>query len=270
MLLFLIMERILSVQNVSKKFSPPLSYRGLLSFDFKKKTDVQALDSISFDIAKGRIAGILGPNGAGKTTLLKILATLILPDQGKATICGHEVGRDDEKIKSLVGLVYAQERSFYGRLTGRQNLEFFSALCGLDKKQTEERLGFLFKLFGVDYAHRRFDTYSSGMKQKCALMRSLLHGPQVLLLDEPTKSLDYTTARQLRDFVKEKLVGEAGKTVLFTTHHMDEATEFCDYFIIMHKGKIRATGTHEELRQKTGSPGRSLGEIFIKACLLNP
>lgn len=260
------MNDILRVQNVSKTFTPPLSYRELLSFNFKKRTAVRALDDVSFSVPKGGIIGILGPNGAGKTTLLKIIASLILPDKGTIMLYDYDVTRDDQKTKALVGLIYSQERGFYQRLTGRQNLEFFAALYGLDKKRIKEKNKELFSLFEVDYADRRFDTYSAGMKQRFALMRSLIHDPELLLLDEPTKSLDYMAAAQLRDFIKEKLVKQRGKTALFTTHHMDEAAEFCDYFIIMHRGKIYAAGSREDLRRQVKDPKASLGEIFKALC----
>ena len=258
------MERIdiVKAQALTKDFSPPLSFRKLLSLDFRHTRQTRAIEDVSFSLEKGKILGVLGPNGAGKTTLLKILATLILPDKGSVLINGWRAGIDDNKIKSFTGLVSSQERSFYWRLTGRQNLEFFAVMHGLEnaKGKIEE----LFDLFETDYQDMRFDSYSTGMKQKFALMRGLLHDPGLLLLDEPTRSLDYTTALNLRNFIKENLVREKGKTVIFTTHNMDEAVDFCDLFMILHKGRLYAMGTLDELRKKVNDPTASLGEIFIK------
>ena len=159
-------------------------------------------------------------------------------------------------------MVLSQERSFYWRLTGRQNLEFFASMY--DLKNARDKIQELFNLFEIDYQDNRFDSYSTGMKQKFALIRGLLNDPDLLLLDEPTKSLDYTTAVNLRTFIKERLVKKEGKTVIFTTHHMDEALDFCDLFMILHKGKLYAQGTLDELRRKINNPAATLGEIFVK------
>ena len=159
---------ILEVDGLSKDFIPPLSFRKLIGLDFRHRRQTRALEDVSFSLKKGKILGVLGPNGAGKTTLLKILATLILPDKGSVLINGWSVGIDDNKIKSLIGLVSSQERSFYWRLTGRQNLEFFALMYDLENpgNKIEE----LFDLFEIDYQDNRFDSYSTGMKQKFALM----------------------------------------------------------------------------------------------------
>lgn len=254
----------IEVDRLTKDFIPPLSFNKLLKLDFKHRKPTRALEDISFSLKKGLILGILGPNGAGKTTLLKIISTLILPDKGTVTINGLCLGRDDEKIKSLIGLTSSCERSFYWRLSGRQNLEFFAALYGLDSKHAKSRIKELFEFFEVTYQDKRFDSYSTGMQQKLALIRALLNNPQLLLFDEPTKSLDYATALNLRNFIKENLVKKQGKTIIFTTHHMDEALDFADLFMILHKGRLFAFGTLEELRKKINNPFATLGEIFLK------
>jgi len=254
-------KNILEVEGLSKDFIPPLSFGELIKLDLKRGMPARALRDVSFSLEPGKILGVLGPNGAGKTTLLKIIATLILPDKGSVSINGYRLGNDDEKIKSIVGLVCPQERSFYWRLTGRQNLEFFAAMHGLTNVQA--RLKELFDIFRINYQDKRFDRLSSGMKQKFALIRGLLHDPRLLLLDEPTKSLDYTAALDLRGFIKENMA-KKGKTVVFATHNMDEALDFCDLFMILNQGKLRAFGTLEELRGQTGRPGAALGEIFVR------
>ncbi|MCM8780520.1 MAG: ABC transporter ATP-binding protein [Candidatus Omnitrophica bacterium] len=260
----LTMPPLIEVHNLSKYFFTPISFKRILKLDFKHKEPTCALQDINFSVSGGNTLGILGLNGAGKTTLLKIIATLILPDKGKIQVAGYLVGRDDEKIKSLVGLVSSSERSFYWRLSGRQNLEFFSSLYGLNKKQTKSRIDELMDLFGVDYQDRRFGEYSTGMQKKFVLMRALIHNPQILLLDEPTKSLDYATALRLRDFIKEKIIKQQGKTVIFATHNLDEALDFADSFMILHKGKLLALGTLQELRRVVAKPQATLGEIFLR------
>jgi len=258
------MEPIMEVKDVTKDFIPAFSFTELLKFNFKRASTTRAIDGLSFTLNKGSSLAILGPNGAGKTTLLKILSTLILPDKGSVKINGSYLDVQDEKIKASIGFAGAAERSFYWRLTGRQNLEFFSAMYGLDKAAASSRICALFKLFGVTYQDKRFDSYSAGMQQKFALMRALIHDPPILLLDEPTKSLDYASSLELRSFIKEVLVKKQRKTLVFTTHQMDEALGFADMLMILHYGRLFAYGTLEELRRKAGMPGGSLGEIFIR------
>jgi len=259
---------ILEVEKLTKYFIPPLSFSRLIKLDFKHRRPTTALKDVSFSLKKGKILAILGPNGAGKTTLLKIIATLILPDKGSVVVSDWRLGTYDDKIKSFIGLISSQERSFYWRLTGRQNLEFFASMYGL--KDIKNRIEELLQLLQIDYADKRFDSYSTGMKQKFALARGLLHDPELILFDEPTKSLDYVSALNLRNFIKEDLVKKKGKTVIFTTHNMDEALDFCDLFMILHVGKLYAQGTLDELRKKVNVPGASLGEIFIKLTQSTP
>jgi len=256
----------IEVENLTKDFIPPLFLHKLLKLDLKHGQTIRALEDVTFSLKKGEILGILGPNGAGKTTLLKIISTLILPEKGRITVNGYQVGRNDEKIKSLLGLVTSGERSFYWRLSGRQNLEFFAAMAGLDKKAAKVRIQELCSILQIDYPDqdKRFDSYSTGMKQKFALIRALLNNPELLLFDEPTKSLDYKTASDFRNFIKEDLVKRQGKTIIFTTHQMDEAVDFGGRFMILHKGKLFALGTLQELRKRINNPQAALGEIFLR------
>jgi ABC-type multidrug transport system ATPase subunit len=250
------LEIMLKVANITKNFTPPIS--------LSRGAAVRALDDVSFTLPKSSILAILGPNGAGKTTLLKILSTLIVPDAGTATMNDLRLGKDDNMIKGSIGLVTSSERGFYPRLTGRQNMEFFAALYGFSGKRAAARTGELYKLFRINYQNKRFDSYSTGMQQNFALMRALIHEPELLLLDEPTKSLDYTAALALRTFIKERLVKEQKKTVIFTTHRMDEAMDFADLFMILHKGKVYAFGTLMQLRSSVNMPSAGLGDIFVR------
>src|SRR3990172_8165098 len=164
----------------------------------------KALKNVNLQIRHGEIVALLGPNGAGKTTLLKILSTLVLPTSGTAYVKGYEIVRCEDDVKKSIGLVTGEERSFYWRLTGRQNLEFFAALYGLRPDEAKPRIDALLEQLDLSAAaDNMFYSYSSGMKQKLALVRGLLCNPAVLFLDEPTKSVDVMTARDLRGFIKE-------------------------------------------------------------------
>ena len=252
----------IEIKQLTKDFIPSLSFRKLLRLDFKHTRPTRALEDISFSLKKGEILGVLGPNGAGKTTLLKIIATLVLPDKGIVIISGNKVGKDDEKIKFLIGLATSEERSFYWRLTGKQNLEFFASLYDLNKRQSESRIQHLLKLFNIDYINKRFDSYSAGMKRNLSIVRALLHNPEILLLDEPTKSLDYNSACQLRNFIKKETL--QGRTIICATHNMEEAEDLCNLFLILHKGRIYGLGSLEELRKKINSSSATLSEIYLR------
>jgi len=252
----------IEIKQLTKDFIPSLSFRKLLRLDFKHTRPTRALEDISFSLKKGEILGVLGPNGAGKTTLLKIIATLVLPDKGIVIISRNKVGKDDEKIKFLIGLATSEERSFYWRLTGKQNLEFFASLYDLNKRQSESRIQHLLKLFNIDYINKRFDSYSAGMKRNLSIVRALLHNPEILLLDEPTKSLDYNSACQLRNFIKKET--QQGRTIICATHNMEEAEDLCNLFLILHKGRIYGLGSLEELRKKINSSSATLSEIYLR------
>lgn len=249
------MPSIIEIKNLNKYFA---SYN---YFGFKKDTTL-ALSNINVDMGQGKCYGLLGPNGAGKTTLLKIISTLVLPDEGSVTIKGCKLGQDDEKIKALIGFVTSEERSFYWRLTGTQNLEFFAGLFGLQKKETQDRIQILFDLFKINYGKRRFDSYSAGMKRKLAFVRALLHDPEILLLDEPMESLDYNSVEEMKKYIK--ILTNKGKTIILATHHLREAEELCDMFVVINKGKIRGFGTSAEMGRQTGCPGESLSHIYLE------
>jgi len=257
------MENILlESERLTKSFFPPLSFGKFVKFGFRQPEPIKALVDVSFILKKGKVFGVIGPNGAGKTTLLKIIATLILPDKGRIRVKNYTLGKDDEEIKSLVGLATSEERSFYWRLSGRQNLELFATLYGLKNKEAKTRINRLLKLFKIDYMDRRFDTYSTGMKRKFSLVRALLHEPEILLLDEPTKSLDYNSACELRNFIKKQPC--AGKSVIIASHNMEEIQDMCDSFMLLYQGQVIGLGTQQELRNKVNLPSASLAEIYLK------
>jgi len=222
------------------------SWRTVLLREKPKK--VEALKGVSLKIQTGEIFGLLGPNGAGKTTLIKILATLILPDSGSGSIGGYDLFNQSHHVRRLIGLVNTSERSFYWRLTGKQNLDFFAALYDLKGRSANNRIEELLNLVGLnDVTDLPFMKYSSGQKQRLAIARALLAAPEVLLMDEPTNSLDPLAASEIRKFTKE-LVARHGKTVLWCTHNLKEAEEMCSRLSIIHKGRLVASGSLQYMK----------------------
>jgi len=196
------------------------------------------VDSIDLEVADGELFVLLGRNGAGKTTLVKMLSTLVLPTSGSATIYGRDVDREDAAVRRLIGLATPEERSFYWRISGRQNLEFFAALHGLFGAKATGRISELVEALDLsEFIDRRFDSYSSGMKQRLAIARSLLGRPRLLILDEPTRSLDPTAQKQIRSLVQ-RLQSE-GMTIVLVTHQLDEARELGDRIGFMENGRLQ-------------------------------
>lgn len=253
---------------LTKRFAKTKGLRDLLPAP-RSRAEVVAVDRVDLAVEEGELFGLLGPNGAGKTTLIKLLCTLIVPTSGTARVNGYDL-REEARIKASVGLVTGDERSFYWRLSGRQNLEFFASLHGLSPRQGRRKVEEVLELMGLkEVADERFQTYSTGMRQRLSLARGLLNDPKVLFLDEPTKSLDPTATRHLHDFIKSELVGRRGVTVFLTTHRLEEAEQLCDRIAIMDKGHIRACGTIVELGQMLHGGRRYILKIdsFSKAML---
>ncbi len=255
------MPYMIEVSHLAKEFrsarSPVLN-----PFFSKKKETTLAVDNISMGVRKGESFGILGENGAGKTTLIKMLCCLILPTSGSAKVGGFDILTDIEEVKATIGLVSSDERSFYWRLTGRQNLHFFSSLHNLSRVKARSRIGEIADCLEIKELDKRFQEYSAGMKQKLAFARAFINDPDILLIDEPTRSLDSKTAWRLREFIKEKFILRQNKTVLFATHNLDEAEYLADRLAIMNKGRIAASGTINELQEKAGNAFATLKEIF--------
>jgi len=242
-------QNIVETFSLTKRFSQAQNYRALLRF--RRQEDLTAVDSVTLQIREGELFGLLGPNGAGKTTLVKMLCTLILPSEGSARVCGKDVVTETAAVKPLIGLVDCQERSFFWRLSGRQNLRFFAALYGLRGAEADERITELLALVGLsDHADRRFMGYSTGMRQKLAVVRGLLAEPRVIFMDEPTRSLDPMVARDLRIFIRETLVERLGRAVVLVTHRLEEAEELCDRVAIMNHGRIIACGPVAEIKRR--------------------
>jgi len=210
--------------------------------------DKVAVDDISFNVKKGEIFGLLGPNGAGKTTTIKVLATLLIPTSGKVEILGmNVVGGNEKNIRNRINLVSGGERGLYYRLTGRQNLKFFSNLYNIEKGKQDELIEKLLKTVKLtDAADLKVENYSRGMKQRMHIARALVNNPEILYLDEPTIGLDPEIARDVRSLVRE--LADSGTTIILTTHYMYEAEELCDRIMIISDGRSAAYGTVSELK----------------------
>ncbi|MFL5801374.1 MAG: ABC transporter ATP-binding protein [Roseiflexaceae bacterium] len=243
------MRLAIETHALTKRFRKLHSYRDLLLYPWRR-ADHLAVDGISLQIAQGELFGLLGQNGAGKTTLIKMLSTALLPSSGSANIAGYDVVRDAWRVRSLIGLVSGEERSFYWRLTGRQNLEFFAALYHIPVPVARRRIDELLRAVDLDgAADRPFRTYSTGMRQKLAIARGLLNQPQVLFMDEPTRSLDPISAQGVRRLVAEHIIGELGSTVILATHSMSEAEALCDRVALVQTGRVVAQGSIDQLRR---------------------
>ena len=208
--------------------------------------EVRAVDGISFTARTGEILGLLGHNGAGKTTTIRMLTGRARPTGGRACVAGYDVVEQREHMKPLINLVF-EEQNLYERLTGRENLQLFAELYDVPRARVDELLTAV-RL--TEAARRKVKTYSSGMKQRLLVARALLNEPRVLFLDEPTRGLDPTSAREVREMVREQ--AERGTTVFLTTHYMEEADELCDRVAFLSSGKIVALDTPRELKLRYG------------------
>jgi ABC-2 type transport system ATP-binding protein len=235
--------------GLEKRFVKRRSIRQLIAHPFRRPEYVHALNGVDLRVAQGEIFGLLGPNGAGKTTLLKILSCLVLPDRGTALVGGDATTREN-RVKRKIGLIHSDERSFYWRLSARENLRFFARIYDVPGSAIEERIDVLLRRVEMEEAaDRPFSEYSSGMKQRISIARALLHDPPILLMDEPTRSLDPASALALRKFVLEELSRREGKTVLLATHNLPEAEALADRIAILVRGRVRQVGTVPEVRR---------------------
>ena len=249
-------------ENLVKRYPIFRGFRDLVRRPFERRTTT-ALDGLDLRVERGRVFCLLGPNGAGKSTLIKILATLILPDGGRASVDGHDVERHPGPVKNTVGYAINDERSFYWRLTGRQNLEFFGALYGLRGPARDRRIDEVLRLTRLEAAaDLRFNSYSTGMRQMLAFARALLSDASILLVDEPTRSLDPQAADRIGSFLRGELVEGKGKTVFWATHDLAEAAEFAHEIAVIGRGRIRLQGTVASL---TGEGRTSLRQVYEKA-----
>jgi len=209
--------------------------------------EILAVDNISFEVYEGEIFGFLGPNGAGKTTTINMLNTLIKPTKGYAELYGYVLGKEDDKIRRIIGLV-PQELTADDELTGYENIMLQASLYGVDKTTAKKRAEDLLNMVDLyDAADRLVKTYSGGMRRRLELVMGLIHYPKILFLDEPTLGLDVQTRAKIWEYIRD-LRKEYGITIFMTTHYMEEADQLCDRIGIIDKGKIIALGTPRELK----------------------
>ena len=235
-------------------------------FADRKGGVVTAVDGVSFSCQPGRIHGLLGVNGAGQTTLLRLLATLLRPTAGTAVVAGHDLAAEPRRVRAALGFL-AASTALYGRLTARETIAYFGRLHGLSEAQVHARtLELADELELHAFLDRRVDTFSTGMKQRTSIARTLVHDPAVIILDEPTLGLDVLAARTLLDFVRR--CRDRGKTVLYSTHIMREAEKLCDVISVIHGGRLLAEGTPADLCARQG--GADLEEAFVRLVASGP
>jgi ABC-2 type transport system ATP-binding protein len=219
-----------------------------------KKTDAKellALQGVDLEVERGELFGLLGPNGAGKTTLIKILTTLLAPTQGRALVAGFDVAKQPDKVRPRINMVSGGESSGYGLLTVRENLWMFSQFYGLSSATANRRIKELLEIVGMsDRINTKSSDLSTGLRQKMNIVRGFLTDPDVLFLDEPTLGLDVSASRDVRQFVRNWVDLNPGRTLLLTTHYMVEADELCDRVAIINKGRVLACDTPENLKHR--------------------
>jgi sodium transport system ATP-binding protein len=237
----------IQVLNLTKTFTDP------------KRGVVRAVDHISFEVREREIFGLLGPNGAGKTTALRMLSTVMQPTGGTALLNGYDIVRQPEEVRRQIGFL-SGDMGLYHRLTPRETLSFFGELNGIRGETLKQRLRDVFaRLQITDFADTKVDKLSTGMRQRVAVARTLIQDPPILILDEPASGLDVPTARVIEEFILE--ARESGKSIILSTHVMEEAEYLCDRIAVIHEGRITITGTMAELRAATGK--ERLREIFL-------
>lgn len=243
-------DSLFELRNVSKSFRTPLSN------PFRPREEVKALDSVTLHIAGSKITCLLGPNGAGKTTLIKILAGLIIPDSGEILYRGMPRDKAGYSAQGAIGLVTPNERAFYWRLSGRENLLFFGRLNGFRGTRLKRRVADVLDETGMaDSADVPYRVYSAGMKQKLNIARALLGNPTLYLLDEPAAHLDPVAREEFRSFITETLVKRRGATVFLCTHDLEEARALADEIVVLNEGRVVAQGERRDLLESTAGSG---------------
>lgn len=226
----------------------------------KRFEDVTAVDELSLEVEKGELFGLLGPNGAGKTTTINVLCGLLEPTGGSASVGGFDVQKEPSKVKELIG-VCPQDTAVFSYLTGRENVELFGNLHAMPKEKLKKNTEELLRKLGLlEDANRRVGKYSGGMRRRTNLIMALVHDPEIAFLDEPTVAMDVQSRHAVWDFIKELKI--QNKTVILTTHYMEEAEELSDRIGIIDYGKLIALGSPEQLKEKFSA--KNLEEVFIQ------
>lgn len=255
-------ELAIAVDRLEKYFPPARSGWRAMAQPFEKAT-CRALAGISFEVREGESVGLLGANGAGKSTLLRILATLLLPTRGAARVAGFNTSRESREVRRRLGYHAGTDSGFYARLTGRQNLRFFGRLNLLSRADAEKRIEQLAEQFRLTQSmDQQVRTLSTGTVQRLSLARALLHVPPVLLLDEPTRSLDAIGAMEFRRFLKSQVLKRGETSLLFASHTLSEIELLADRVAIIDSGRLLACDTPEALKRNTNTS--NLEEVFLR------
>ncbi len=238
---------------------PIIEVRDLTKIFVARRAKIMAVDHISLDVVKGEIFGMIGPNGAGKSTTFAMMSTLIKPTTGTIRVASLDVEKDDAKIRQIIGVV-PQQYSLYSDLTARENLELMGNLYDVPRKLMEERIEYYLDLVNLEsHADRLTGRFSGGMKQRLSVISAVIHDPEIIFWDEPTTGLDPQTRQAIW-----KLAGKfnkEGKTLIFTTHYMEEADKLCDRVAIMNVGKLVALDKPDNLKRASNST--NLEDVFI-------
>lgn len=239
------MQPIIQIESLSKKY---------------KEADVFSLDNLSLSVQAGEIFGLLGPNGAGKTTLISMLCGLVKPTSGSFTIDNLMYQGNSDKIRKIIGVV-PQEYALYPTLTAKENLMYFGSMLGLTGKNLKAKVMESLEMLGLSkFADKKIGTFSGGMKRRVNLIAGILHNPKILFLDEPTVGVDVQSKNAIIDYLKK--LNQSGTTIIYTSHHLAEAQDFCTHIAIIDHGRIYVQGTPEALI--TATPGaRDLEDVFI-------
>ena len=253
-------SRVITVESIEKSFPPALSgWRALLQ-PVAKATET-ALSGVSFSVGAGEAVALMGPNGAGKSTLLRILATLIIPTRGRAKLGGFDVERNSAEARKQLGYHTGGDEGFYTRLTARANLTFFASMNNITGERAAERIARISKWLRLgDDLDRQVRTLSTGMTHRLGLARAMLHEPGILLLDEPTRSLDPIAASEFRRLLKDEIVRREGTTLLFASHTPREVEEIADRVVLLDEGRVVANETPQRLCASAGT--RTLDEAI--------
>ena len=239
------MQSIIQIKNLTKKY---------------RDAEMYSLDDFSLDIIEGEVFGVLGPNGAGKTTLISILCGLLKPTSGSFTIDGLNYHNNAFDIKKIIGVV-PQEYALYPTLTARENLHYFGSMYGLKGNDLKEKVSNSLDFLGLlKFADKKIETFSGGMKRRINLIAGILHEPKVLFLDEPTVGVDVHSKNAIIEYLRQ--LNKKGTTIIYTSHHLSEAEDFCTHIAIVDRGKIYAKGTPKQLISETEN-AQNLEDVFI-------
>jgi sodium transport system ATP-binding protein len=249
----------IEVRDVSKTFKLSRQQKREMGRTFRGET-VDAVAGVSFTCRPGRVFGLLGPNGAGKTTALRMIATMLKPSSGAITVAGHDAVKHPERVRASLGFLTGSTQ-LYDRLTAVELVRYYADLHGVSREDFARRRDEIFAALDMgDYAGRRIGKLSTGMKQKVSVARTMIHDPDVLVLDEATAGLDVVASRAIVDLIRR--ARDRGKTVLFSTHRMGEVDQLCDDLAIIHRGRLLYDGTHAEFSKQMQAP--SLEDEFIR------